>query len=422
MDLNVKIIEAVERHRQEALELLQKMVQTPSLEGEEKAVQEIVASKLRDMQLEVDMWVPPDAELMAHPAYVPVERSYIDRPNVVGLFKGKGTGRSLILNGHVDVVPIGPKETWEHGPWSGEYVNGKVYGRGSADMKGGCVSNILAVMALQSASIQLKGDLLIESVVDEEAGGNGTLACILRGYTADACNFTEPTGLQHAAISNRGAQYFRITVTGQEGGTEYKHDLVNPITKAMEVFQAVEAYSIMRESAASHPLYDPYYFTKVPLGICKIQAGEWPSTVASQCVMEGTIECLPNENIHEVKEAFKNFLLEWSSKDKWLRDHPIKIEWFGLWFDAAEISPDHPFVETLSKVAKEVTSEDVLAVGGGGCDLRLPVLYGNTPAILFGPGGGLIHSTDEYVEFEQVISCAKILALTAAKWCGVSNG
>jgi acetylornithine deacetylase len=418
--IETKIFEAVESHRQEALELLQQLVRTPSLEGEEKACQEIVAKKYRDMKLDVDLWDPPDEEILAHPAYVPVGRSYKDRPNVVGIYRGTGGGHSLILNGHVDVVPIGPAETWTHGPWSGDYVDGKVYGRGSADMKGGCVSNVLAVLALQTAGIGLKGDLILESVVDEEAGGNGTLACVMRGYTGDACNFTEPSSLAHAAISNRGAQYFRITVPGQEGGTEYKHELVNPITKAMEVFQAVEAYSIMRESVVSHPLYDDYYFTKVPLGICKIQAGEWPSTIASQCVMEGTIECLPGEDIHKVKEDFKKYLLEWGAKDPWLKVHPLNVEWFGLWFDAAEISPDHPYVTTISTVVKEITGTDLLVAGGGGCDLRLPVLYGNTPAILFGPAGGMIHSTDEYVEFEQVITCAKILALTAARWCGVA--
>jgi len=421
MELQTRIFDAVESQRQEALALLQQLVRTPSLEGDEKACQEIVADVYRNLQLEVDMWDPLDEELKAHPAYVPVGRSYINRPNVVGINRGVGGGRSLILNGHVDVVPIGPPETWTHGPWSGDYVDGKVYGRGSADMKGGCVSNIFAVKALQIAGIELKGDLILESVVDEEAGGNGTLACVLRGYTADACNFTEPSSLVNAAISNRGAQYFRITVPGQEGGTEYKHDLVNPITKAMEVFQAVEAYSIMRESSVSHPLYDPFYNTKVPLGICKIRAGEWPSTVASQCVMEGTIECLPGEDIHEIKEEFRKYLLEWSAKDPWLKDNPLVVEWFGLWFEAAEISPEHPYVQTISSVVKDVTGEDLLVAGGGGCDLRLPVLYGDTPSILFGPAGGRIHSTDEYIEFEQVIACSKILALTAVKWCGINE-
>jgi len=420
MNPNAGISEAVESLRQEALGLLQALVRTPSLTGDEKRCQEILAEKMHAMGLEVDMWEPCDEELAAHPAHVPVAMSYEGRPNVVGIHRGQGKGRSLILNGHVDVVPTGSDETWSRQPWSGHYEDGRVYGRGSADMKGGLVSSLLALQALQTAGIPLKGDALVESVVDEESGGNGTLACILRGYGADACIFTEPSGLDRVAISNRGAQFFRIVVPGQEGGVEYWLELVNPIAKAMEVYQAIEAYAIMRESSVSHPLYDPYYNTKVPLGVCRISAGEWPSTVASQCVMEGSIECLPGEDIHDVKERFKAYLLEWAARDDWLKDHPLEIQWFGLWFDAAHIEVDHPLVLTLAGLIEEVTGCRPVVTGAGGCDLRLPVLYGDIPAVLYGPAGGMIHSTDEYVEFEQVITCAKILALTAADWCGLA--
>ena len=174
---------------------------------------------------------------------------------------------------------------------------------------------------------------------------------------------------------------------GEEGGIEYKHELTNPISKAFEVFHAVEAYSIMRESVVSHPLYDDAYNTKVPTGICKIQAGEWPSTVASQAVLEGSIECLPGEDIHQIKEDFRQYILEWSAKDAWFQKQPLQIEWFGLWFDAAEIDPNHAMVHCLSEAAKSVTGQDVTVRGAGGCDLRLPVLYGDTPSVLFGPSG-----------------------------------
>lgn len=420
MDIKPQIAEAVESHRQEALELLQTLVRIPSLEGNEKPCQEITAEKMRALNLEIDIWDPPDDALQAHPAYVPTGKSYQGRPNVVGVRRGSGGGRSLILNGHVDVVPIGPEESWSKGPWSGHFEDGRVYGRGSADMKGGVVSNLIAVQALQTAGIQLQGDLIVECVVDEEAGGNGTLACIMRGYTGDGCIFTEPSGLGRLAVSNRGAQFFRIIVPGQEGGIEFKHELVNPITKAIEIFQAVEAYSIMRESTVSHPLYDAYWNTKVPTGICKFHAGEWPSTVASQAVLEGSIECLPGENIQAVKQAFLEYLMEWSAKDPWLKDHPLQVEWFGLWFDSSEVPPDHPFVQTLARIATDVTGQKPFIGGGGGNDLRLPVLYGDTPAVLYGPAGGMIHSTDEYVEFEQVITCAKILAQMAVEWCGLA--
>ncbi len=421
MELYDQIDRGIENHRQEALELLQDLVRIPSLEGYEKPCQDILERKMRAMGLEVDRWIPDDEELQAHPAFVPTGYSYAQRPNVVGIYRGQGTGRSLKFNGHVDVVPIGPEELWQHGPWSGEFSDGKVWGRGSADMKGGVVSNVLTVLALKSAGIRLDGDLIVECVVDEEAGGNGTLASVIRGYHADACIFTEPTGLDKLSVSNRGAQFFRIIVPGEEGGIEYKHELTNPITKAFEVFQAVEAYSIMRESAVSHPLYDDFYNTKVPTGICKIVAGEWPSTIASQAVLEGSIECLPGEDIHQIKAAFRQYILEWSDKDPWFQEHPLQIEWFGLWFDAAQIDPNHPMVSALSQAAKSVTGNDVKVGGSGGSDLRLPVLYGNTPAVLFGPSGAMIHSTDEYIEFEQVINCARVLARMAVDWCGLAS-
>ncbi len=421
MEWQLRVLAAVEAQRDEMLALLQELVRTPSLHPDEADVQAIVERELRSMDLDLDVWDPPDEELRAHPAYVPVELDYRNRPNVVAVSRGTGGGRSLILNGHVDVVPTGTQTAWSFDPWGAEFVDGRVYGRGAADMKGGCVANISALKALMRAGVRLRGDLILESVVDEESGGNGTLACVIRGYRADACNFTEPTGLDKAAVSSRGAQYFRITVPGQEGGTEYKHELVNPIGKAMEVFRAIEEYSIMRESVARHPLYDEYGVTKAPLGICTIRGGEWPSTVPSRCVMEGTIECLPGEDIHVVKEGFKRFLMEWSSKDPWLKHNPPTVEWFGLWFEAAEIDPGHPFVTTMRGVSRELTGRDLRTVGGGGCDLRLPVLYGDTPAMVFGPKGGMIHSTDEYVEFEQVVTCAKVLAVAAARWCGVAN-
>ena len=417
--LESRVLQAVEEKRHDALSLLKDLVRTPSVSGHEKVCQDLVMRSMKGLGLEIDAWDPPDEELAQHPAYVSTGMTYAGRPNIVGRWPGKGGGRSLILNGHIDVVPPGPEESWTHPPWSGHLENGRVYGRGAADMKGGIVTMLLVVGALQAVGIRLQGDIILQSVVDEEFGGNGTLAAIIRGYKADACVFTEATGPTQVAIANRGAQFFRIHVLGQSGGTEYKHDLVNPIAKALEVFQAVEAYSIMRESVASHPLYEAHN-TKVPTGVTTIKAGEWPSTVSARCVMEGTIECLPGEDVREVAEAFRRYLMEWSAKDAWLRDHPLEVEWFGLWFDAASIDPDHEFVEVLGRTVERVTGSRPNPTGAPGCDLRLPILYGDTPAVRFGPSGGPIHSTDEYVEFEEILSCAGILALTAIDWCGMA--
>lgn len=421
-DTRAAIEQAVEGLRDDALQLLQELVRIPSLEGEERACQDLIAARYAELGMEVDYWAPDDEELAAHPAYVPTGFTYENRPNVVGTWRGTGGGPSLKLNGHVDVVPIGPPETWQYPPFGGELVDGRVYGRGAADMKGGCVVNWLCVAALQRAGLRLRGDLLLESVVDEEGGGNGTLAAVLRGYTADGCIFTEPTGLGEISVSNRGAQYFRITVAGQEGGTEYKHQLVNPIAVGMKIFEAVEDYSLMRESQVSHPLYDGVHDTLVPTGICKFHCGEWPSTIASQAVLEGTIECLPGEDIHAIKADFRRYIEEVARRDPWLRENPPKMEWFGLWFDAAEIAPDHALVRCIQDAAEATIGARPEPRGGGGCDLRLPVLYGDTPSVLYGPAGAMIHSTDEFIELEEVLRCAKVIAHVALDWCGQAEG
>ena len=239
METSERIDQAVESLRTEALELIQTLVRIPTLPGFEKGAQDVVAARMEAMGLAMDIWDPVDPELQAHPAYVPSDFPYTGRPNVVGLWKGRGGGKSLIFNGHVDVVPTGEEGKWTHSPWSGDFSEGRIYGRGSADMKAGCVVNLMVVKALQKAGLRLKGNVVLESVVDEENGGNGTLACVLRGYTGDGMVFSEPSADFALGIAQRGAQFFRLKIAGEEGSIEGRVDLVNPIGKALQVYQAV---------------------------------------------------------------------------------------------------------------------------------------------------------------------------------------
>ncbi len=418
---SAQINAAVESLRGEMLALLQALIRIPSLPGDELPAQELIRAQMQSLGLALDWWTPTDPALHAHPAWLPSDIPYDRRPNLVGTWAGSGGGHSLILNGHVDVVPSGPQADWQHGPWSGDFSDGRVYGRGSVDMKAGCVVNLMVVKALQRAGVRLKGDLILESVVDEENGGNGTLACVLRGYRADGMIFTEPSGVLAMGIAQRGAQFFRLTVRGQAGGVERQYQLVNPIGKALAVYRAAEAFSLWRQSSTSHPLYDPYFKCRIPLSICKISAGEWPSTIPAACVMEGSIECLPGEDIEAVKESFKRYLHALSLDDPWFGEHPVEVEWFGLRLEPAEISPDHPLVRGLAAQVQAQLGQAPVIAGSGGSDQRLPVLYGGTPALLYGPGGGMIHSVDEYVEFEEVLACLRVLANFAAEWCGVES-
>ena len=285
-------------------------------------------------------------------------------------------------------------------------------------MKGGLALAMLVMDALLECKVHLKGDLQLHCVVDEENGGNGTLAAALRGYRGDATIFLEPTSLDQVVVSGRGAQFFRITVPGIEGGIEYQAILPNAIEKAALVIAAVQAYAARRVAQVDDPLYrlDP---TKLPCGVCKIQAGNWPSTLPASCVMEGSLECMPGEDIRLVSQDFKRYLLEATQQDDWLRQHPPQIEFFGLRLEAAKTDVDDPLVRTLLDTVEQITGKQPAVVGGGGSDLRIPVLYANSPSVLFGPAGGAIHSTDEYIDVDSALQAAQILGRFILDWCEV---
>ena len=199
--------------------------------GYEGPIQKFIEKKFLSMDLDVDVFEPDNSQMekMWGKAYVPGFR-YEGRPNVVGTLKSRGDGRSLILNGHVDVVTDEPVSAWDYDPWEGRILDDKMIGRGTADMKGGLAAMIMAVDSLLESGVKPKGDILIQSVVSEEDTNNGTLSCITRGYKADAAIITEPTEFQ-VLIGHPGAMEMEITVKGKSGHQAYKRKLINAIDK-----------------------------------------------------------------------------------------------------------------------------------------------------------------------------------------------
>lgn len=419
-DLVDDLLRRAEGKRDRLVELVSAAVRIPSLSGQEGAVAEFFADQCSRLGVDVDAWEPDTDELRAHRAYVPVGYGYAGRRNVVATRRGSGGGRTLILFGHTDVVPVDENTTWRHDPFGGEVEDGRVYGRGSADMKGGCGVAVVALEVLEEAGVRLRGDVAAHLILDEEAGGNGTLSAVLRGsYGPQAgCVMLEPTTPEHMMISGRGAQFFRLTVPGEEGGTEYYRDLTSAIDAGIVLHQAVKRFAQLRESEVHHDLYAAYRRCLVPTAVCRFHAGAWPSTVPGEAVLEGTVECLPGEDIQEVVARLEAYLREVAADDPWLRDHPFTFERFGLWFEAAEVPADHEFVTTLRRASKLALDREPAVVGGGGSDLRLPVLYAGCPTVLWGPGGGPIHSVDEWVEVDQLVAMLKATLVAAIEWCG----
>jgi acetylornithine deacetylase len=405
--------------------------------GEEKLCQEFVASRLAKTGCKVDMWETDwDAIKNAVSAktgrslYVPVEtwmtnyQGFKNRPNVVGVLKGSGGGRSLLLNGHVDVVPPGPREKWTHDPWGAEIDGDKLYGRGAEDMKAGAAAMIIALDCIASAGIKLKGDVVVESVIDEETGGNGTLACLLRGYRADAGIFTEPTDME-IHIQSSGAQYFKFSVTGKLTHLANKYDGVNAIHKAMKIIEAIKDWESYR-TVKGHERYPLHRRWPIPFPVeCgAISAGSLNSfeieSPAELCVVGGAYQSMPHERIEDVNKDLNEFIMRVASTDPWLREHPPKVEFIGLAYEGAMVDPGHPIVGALSQAYRQVLgAETTIAADHSGNDMRLYTNHGGTPSVVFGPGSAkTAHFPDEHVRLDQYLDAIRILAATAVDWCG----
>ena len=420
-DHKAKIEAYVEDHRNTTISLLQKMVQQPSLQGNESGVQAIVIEKLQQLKLEVDRWDPPYEELVKHPYFIESRKSYAGSPNVVGRLRGTGGGKSIILNGHIDVVPEGDRAKWAQDPFSGHISNGKMFGRGTTDMKGGNVSLLLAVEAIIGAGIKLKGDVIFESVIEEESGGVGTLATIMRGYTADAAIIPEPTNMK-LFIKQQGSMWFRVTVEGRSahGGTRYEG--VSAIEQAIKVHNAIMDLEKRRNSKITDPLYKSIPIP-LPINIGKINGGSWPSSVPDLVTLEGRIGVGPEEEMGEAKLQLKECLNQVSQHDPWLKDHPVRLEFFGGQWVPNAVSGDHPFVTTLLENFKQVYKRPVtIEASPWGTDGGLLGKVGNIPTLVIGPGETRVaHYPNEFIELEAVIQAAKVFAFTIIQWCGISE-
>ena len=318
-------------------------------------------------------------------------------------------------------MPAWNKDEWKHDPWSAVIEGDRLYGRGSYDMKGGAAGMIMALDSIIRSGIKLKGDVIVESVLDEEQGGASTVACCMRGYKADAAIITDFTDCKIVAAS-QGFHYLNVKIRGKSAHAARRWEGVSAIEKACKVYHAIEELQNEREKRVSHPAYGrsrfPYF---VPLVVGAMEAGVEHGGVPGEAVLKCRMGFLPNEDPEAVLNEFREAVKGAAEADPWMKEHLPEIE-RAMFVKGADIDINHPLIQTLSDAYKAVTDEEPVVTGKtGGNEQRLLVHDADTPTILFGVAGGEAHSPNEYLSIESLYTVAKSIALTILDWCGVEE-
>ncbi|BCX02169.1 MAG: putative metallohydrolase YodQ [Candidatus Roseilinea sp.] len=425
------------------------LVRIPSVVGQEAEAQAFMQDRYLAAGLDVDVFEADREALRRHPAFVDSGIPFAGRPNVVGVWAGVGGGRSLILNGHTDVVSPEPLSAWQVNPFAGQIVlpgapalasdeppvtgrYGRLYGRGAQDMKSGLIANLFALRALKESGVRLQGDLILQSVIEEEAGGGGgTLACFARGYRADGFIATEPHW-RDIAIAHPGILYFRVVVEGRSAHAGRAHHGVNAAVEMAPIVTMLGEWD--RERAArlhyeSFERLDPAAKRSCHLNVGVVRAGDWPSTVPGRAEIEVRMSFIPGETEASVKREIAERINAVAQRSAWLRDHPPRIEFFGWHTDPWLQDEQHPFVQAFAQCVRDVRSLPgpyaheplpILAGSTAGLDTRFAGLFGAS-ALAWGPDGARLHGANEYVELDSVIEVARTLAVFAMRWCGMAS-
>lgn len=388
--------------------------------GNEKGVQAFIEKHLAEMGLETTSFNPDPEKLSSYNNFGKPEWSYEDRPVVVGVWKTDGPkiGKSLILQGHIDVVSAEPEHLWDTDPFNPTIKDNKMYGRGICDMKSGVSAMIYAVKAIQKAGIKLGADVQIQTVTEEECTGNGALALLDKGFVADGALIPEPTELRmQTAIV--GVLWVRVKVKGIGAHVERAERAVNAINKAAYLVQSLDEYREYINNQPKHPLYSEHpHPLNVNVGV--IKGGDWPSNVPSECVFEARIGFNPDRNPEEVQQEVKEWILRAAEKDEWLKENLPQIEFFG--FKAPGITKsdrDSEILEAIANAHKMTTNKDIEELAfTATTDTRVFREFG-IPTTCYGPAGANMHGANEYIDLDSLKTATKTIATFILDWCKV---
>jgi acetylornithine deacetylase len=421
------ILHAVDSVFDSELEFLAELVRHPSTRGLEQSAQDFVARELSDRSFDVDRWQVDVKDISSLPGFSPVIGNYENAVNVVGSLRSRtGSGRSLILNGHIDVVPTGPLDMWNRAPFDPDIDGDWMYGRGAGDMKAGLASNLFAIEALNHLGLRPAADVFFQSVVEEECTGNGALACLQRGYRADAALIPEPFA-EKLVSSQVGVIWFQVHLRGLPTHVAYAGAGANAIEAAIPLFEAL--HRLERQMNATECRHHDYvgHSHALNLNIGKIEGGDWASSVPAWCVFDARMGVFPGHALDDVRRMIEETIFDAARSHPFLaRSRPeivyngFAAEGYSFKDDKSEVA--HAALATLGRAHNLVSGtplecEAITAT----TDARFFGLYANTPALVYGPRAEAIHGFNERVDLASVRRVTQATALFIADWCGLEK-
>jgi acetylornithine deacetylase len=426
------LVDSIAARTDELTELACELIRfrTPSREnasvpaGDEAALQEHLAARLRGGGACVEVWEPSPEDVADHPLSIAGGIGFDGRPQMAARFRGSGGGRSLLFNGHIDVVPARREDGWEHDPFDPRVADGQIVGRGSCDMKGGIAAMVVAAEAL-AATGALAGDVIVCTNTDEESSGVGGLACARHGVSADFAIVPEPSGLE-VWPACRGSVYCEIEIDGRSGHVEQEHPdwrdggAVNAIDKARHLLAGVERLRAEWRSrvSARHDLLDPPDI----LASRVVADSGWLVTIPNRAEITLAALMLPSQAdpdgwTHGVQQEVEGYLRTWCDADPWLAAHPPRFRWHTQ-TNPWETPHDAESVQALLGANAALGLPLTLGGLGSWYDGATFALETDTPAVMYGPAHiDWAHTVGEHVAIADLVSCAQGLAVAGWRLC-----
>jgi acetylornithine deacetylase len=419
-DVMERLRAAIEENFNDQVAFLQKMVQFRSLRGEEEPLQQWMAAQFVKRGYKVDQFSLADVNLMSHPKAAPMDTIPLEGSRqVVATLDSDGKGRSLILQGHIDVVPEGPADLWADAPFEAIVRDGWMIGRGAQDMKAGVSAMIFALDAIKKAGFAPDGRIHLETVTEEESTGNGALSTLMRGYTADACLIPEPTGhtLSRAQV---GAIWFRLRVRGTPVHVAYSETGTNAILSAMHLVRAFQAHTEQLNIKARSNKWFGAIKNPIKFNVGIIKGGDWASSTPAWCELDCRLGLLPGSTPAEAMKGIEQCLAEAQKNDSFLSSNPAELVWSGFQADPSICEPGSAAEAALAAVHERVFEkklEDRMSTAVN--DTRYYAVDYGIPALCYGPYGVGPHAFDERVDLDSVRKTTLSIALFVAQWCGL---